>query len=79
MDFELHHKENFGSRLLNDPIILDSCRLTLIQIWLCCFSQHRENHMLQGDDRVIWGNLFRVLVVLVVVMLALIVLANVLA
>jgi hypothetical protein len=39
----------------------------------------RENNMLQGDDRVIWGNLFKVLVVLVVVMLALILLANVLA
>jgi hypothetical protein len=35
--------------------------------------------MLQGDDRVIWGNLLNVLAVLVVVMLALIVLANVLA
>lgn len=35
--------------------------------------------MLQGDDRVIWGNLFKVLVVLVIVMLVLIVLANVLA
>jgi hypothetical protein len=35
--------------------------------------------MLQGDDRVIWGNLFKVLVVLIIVMLALIVLANVLA
>ena len=34
--------------------------------------------MLQGDDRVIWGNLFKVLVVLVAVMLALIVLANIL-
>ena len=35
--------------------------------------------MLQGDDRIIWGNLFKVLVVLVAIMLALIVLANVLA
>ena len=35
--------------------------------------------MLQDDDRVIWGNLFKVLVVLVAIMLALIVLANVLA
>lgn len=35
--------------------------------------------MLQGDDRVIWGNLFKVLAVLVAIMLALIVLANVLA
>jgi hypothetical protein len=35
--------------------------------------------MLQGDDRIIWGNLFKVLVVLVVVMLALVLLANVLA
>ena len=35
--------------------------------------------MFQGDDRVIRGNLFKVLVVLVVVMLALILLANVLA
>lgn len=35
--------------------------------------------MLQGDDRVIWGNLLKVLVVLVAIMLALIVLANVLA
>jgi len=35
--------------------------------------------MLHDDDRVIWGNLFKVLVVLVVIMLALIVLANVLA
>lgn len=35
--------------------------------------------MLQGDDRVIWANLFKVLVVLVVVMLILIVLANTLA
>lgn len=32
--------------------------------------------MLQGDDRIIWGNLIKVLVVLVVVMLALIGLAN---
>jgi hypothetical protein len=35
--------------------------------------------MLEGDDRVIWCNLFKVLAVLVVIMLALIVLANVLA
>ena len=35
--------------------------------------------MLQGDDRVIWGNLFKVLVVLVTVMVALIALANILA
>ena len=35
--------------------------------------------MLQGDDRVIWGNIFKVLVVLVVVMFALILLASVLA
>ena len=35
--------------------------------------------MLQGDDHIIWGNLFKVLVVLVVVMIALIVLANVVA
>jgi hypothetical protein len=35
--------------------------------------------MLQGDDRIIWGNLFKVLVVLIVVVLALIVLANLLA
>ena len=35
--------------------------------------------MLLGDDRVIWGNLFKVLVVLVIVTLALIVLANALA
>ena len=34
--------------------------------------------MLQDGDRIIWGNLFKLLVVLVVVMLALIVLANVL-
>jgi len=34
--------------------------------------------MLQGDDRVIWGNLFKVLVVLVGVMFALIILANIL-
>jgi hypothetical protein len=34
--------------------------------------------MLQGDDRVIWGNLFKVLVVLVGVMFALILLANML-
>lgn len=40
---------------------------------------YRKNNMLQGDDRVIWGNLFKVLVVLVVVMLALIFLANALA
>ena len=33
-------------------------------------------HMLQGDDRVIWGNLFKVLAVLVVVMFVLIALAN---
>jgi hypothetical protein len=32
--------------------------------------------MLQGDDRVIWGNLFKVLAVLVVVMFVLIALAN---
>ncbi len=37
-----------------------------------------DDHMLQGDDRVIWGNLFKVLVVLVAVTFALIVLANVL-
>ena len=36
-------------------------------------------HMLQGDDRVIWGNLFKVLAVLVAVMLVLIALANFLA
>jgi len=35
--------------------------------------------MLQGDDHIIWANLFKVLVVLVVILLALIVLANVLA
>ena len=35
-----------------------------------------ENDMLQGDDRVIWSNLFKVLVVLVTVTLALVVLAN---
>ncbi len=35
--------------------------------------------MLQGDDRVIWGNLLKVLSVLVVVTFILIVLANVLA
>jgi len=34
--------------------------------------------MLQGDDRVIWGNLFKVLAVLVAVTFVLIVLANVL-
>ena len=33
--------------------------------------------MLQGDDRIIWGNLLKVLAVLIVVMLGLIVLANV--
>ncbi len=38
----------------------------------------RGHHMLQGDDRIIWGNLFKVLALLVVVMLALILLANVL-
>jgi hypothetical protein len=32
--------------------------------------------MLQGDDRVIWGNLFKVLAVLVVITLVLIALAN---
>jgi hypothetical protein len=32
--------------------------------------------MLLGDDRVIWGNLFKVLTVLVAVMLVLIALAN---
>jgi len=32
--------------------------------------------MLQGDDRIIWGNLFKVLVLLVIVMLVLIWLAN---
>ena len=36
------------------------------------------NDMLQGDDRVIWYNLFKVLVVLITVTLALVVLANVL-
>jgi hypothetical protein len=35
--------------------------------------------MLQSDDRVIRGSLFKVLAVLVAIMLALIVLANVLA
>ncbi len=32
--------------------------------------------MLQGDDRVIWGNLFKVLAVLVVITLVLVALAN---
>ena len=32
--------------------------------------------MLQGDDRVIWGNLLKVLVLLVIVTLVLIMLAN---
>ena len=35
--------------------------------------------MLHEDDRVIWSNLFKVLVVLIMVMLMLIVLANMLA
>ncbi len=35
--------------------------------------------MLHEDDRVIWSNLFRVLVVLIMVMLLLVVLANLLA
>lgn len=35
--------------------------------------------MLQGDDRIIWGNLFKVLLVLVGVMFALIFLANILS
>ena len=35
--------------------------------------------MLHEDDRVIWGNLFKVLVVLVMAMLLLIMLANALA
>ncbi len=35
--------------------------------------------MLQGDDRVIWGNLFKVLVVLIAIALALLILANMLA
>jgi len=35
--------------------------------------------MLQGDDRIIWGNLIRVFAVLVVVTLVLISLANLLA
>lgn len=34
--------------------------------------------MLQGDDRVIWGNLFKVIGVLVIVMFVLIGLANML-
>jgi len=46
---------------------------------LCCIDGQRENQMLQGDDRIIWGNLLKVLAVLVAIMLALIVLANVLA
>jgi hypothetical protein len=32
--------------------------------------------MLQGDDHIIWGNLTRVLIVLVAVMFGLIILAN---
>jgi len=35
--------------------------------------------MLHDDDRVIWGNLFKVLLVLVIMMLLLILLANALA
>ena len=35
--------------------------------------------MLQGDDRVIWGNLTKVLLVLIAVMFSLITLANLIA
>ncbi len=35
--------------------------------------------MLQGDDHIIWGNLTKVLLVLIAVMFSLIVLANLIA
>ncbi len=35
--------------------------------------------MLQGDDHIIWGNLTKVLLVLIAVMVSLIVLANLIA
>ena len=42
-------------------------------------SLYRVYTMLHDDDRVIWSNLFKVLLVLIVVMLLLILLANALA
>ena len=72
-----HHRKNLGRSGKSDfrpdrgLIIIDS-------VSSYCDRQGRCR-MLLGDDRVIWGNLFKVLVVLVIVTLALIVLANALA
>jgi hypothetical protein len=75
---DMLHKKDFGPRLV--PVRVNLSHVVINKtIWYIRADQQQGNHMLQGDDRVIWGNLFKVLVVLIIVMLALIVLANVLA
>jgi hypothetical protein len=60
----------------NKPVAFDLSQLTLKITWLCWFAQQRGKPMLQGDDRVIWHNLFKVLAVLIVVTFVLVALAN---